>query len=381
MFSYPSAAKLHLGHWFNFAPADSYARFKSMNGYNVFHPMGFDAFGLPAENYAIKTGIHPNDSTVKNIESMKKQLEAIGATYDWNYTVETCMPDYYKWTQWIFEQLYKKGLAFKKKAPVNWCPSCNTVLANEQVEGGKCERCKSVVERRKLEQWFFKTTEYAQELLDGLKDLDWPESTKKVQENWIGRSEGALVKFKVENSDIEFNVFTTRPDTLYGVTYVVIAPEADIVNKITTPENKEAVENYKIEASKSSEIERMATDREKTGVFTGAYAINPVNNERVPIWIADYVLEDYGTGCVMAVPAHDERDHEFAKKFNLPIKQVITSKALENIDVQEKAFTDVSTGVLINSGDLDGLSVKDAQEKIYDSLKYRNIGGKKVNYK
>ena len=381
MFSYPSAAKLHLGHWFNFAPADSYARFKSMSGYNVFHPMGFDAFGLPAENYAIKTGIHPHDSTVKNIESMKKQLEAIGATYDWNYTVETCMPDYYKWTQWIFEQLYKKGLAFKKKAPVNWCPSCNTVLANEQVEGGKCERCKSVVERRKLEQWFFKTTEYAQELLDGLKDLNWPESTKKVQENWIGRSEGALVKFKVENSDIEFNVFTTRPDTLYGVTYVVIAPEADIVNKITTPENKEAVENYKIEASKSSEIERMATDREKTGVFTGAYAINPMNNERVPIWIADYVLEDYGTGCVMAVPAHDERDHEFAKKFNLPIKQVITSKALENIDVQEKAFTDVSTGVLINSGDLDGLSAKEAQEKIYDSLKYRNIGGKKVNYK
>ena len=381
MFSYPSAAKLHLGHWFNFAPADSYARFKSMSGYNVFHPMGFDAFGLPAENYAIKTGIHPHDSTVKNIESMKKQLEAIGATYDWNYTVETCMPDYYKWTQWIFEQLYKKGLAFKKKAPVNWCPSCNTVLANEQVEGGKCERCKTVVERRKLEQWFFKTTEYAQELLDGLKDLDWPESTKKVQENWIGRSEGALVKFKVDNSDIEFNVFTTRPDTLYGVTYVVIAPEADIVNKITTPENKEAVENYKIEASKSSEIERMATDREKTGVFTGAYAINPMNNEKVPIWIADYVLEDYGTGCVMAVPAHDERDHEFAKKYNLPIKQVITSKALENIDVQEKAFTDVATGVLINSGELDGLPVKEAQEKIYESLKYRNIGGKKVNYK
>ena len=381
MFSYPSAAKLHLGHWFNFAPADSYARFKSMNGYNVFHPMGFDAFGLPAENYAIKTGIHPHDSTVKNIESMKNQLEAIGATYDWNYTVETCMPDYYKWTQWIFEQLYKKGLAFKKKAPVNWCPSCNTVLANEQVEGGKCERCKSVVERRKLEQWFFRTTEYAQELLDGLEDLDWPESTKKVQENWIGRSEGALGRFKVDNPDIEFNVFTTRPDTLYGVTYVVIAPEADIVNKITTPENKEAVENYKIEASKSSEIERMATDREKTGVFTGAYAINPMNNEKVPIWIADYVLEDYGTGCVMAVPAHDERDHEFAKKYNLPIKQVITSKALENIDVQEKAFTDVSTGVLINSGELNGLSVKEAQERIYESLKYRNIGGKKINYK
>lgn len=401
MFSYPSAAKLHLGHWFNFAPADSYARFKSMRGYNVFHPMGFDAFGLPAENYAIKTGIHPHDSTTKNIESMKKQLEAIGATYDWNYTLETCMPDYYKWTQWIFEQLYKKGLAFKKKAPVNWCPSCNTVLANEQVEGGKCERCKSVVERRKLEQWFFKTTEYAQELLDDLKDLDWPESTKKVQENWIGRSEGALVKFKVENTDLDFTVFTTRADTLYGVTCVVIAPEAEIVNKLTTPENKEAVENYKLEASKSSEIERMATDREKTGVFTGSYAINPVNQERVPIWIADYVLEDYGTGCVMVVPAHDERDHEFAKKFNLPIRQVIApqcagevnveelnskesdGKAVDKkeIDVNEKAYTDVSDGVLINSGILNGLSVKDAQQKIFDYLEENKIGERKVNYK
>lgn len=381
MFSYPSAAKLHLGHWFNFAPADSYARFKSMRGYNVFHPMGFDAFGLPAENYAIKTGIHPHDSTTKNIESMKKQLEAIGATYDWNYTLETCMPDYYKWTQWIFEQLYKKGLSFKKKAPVNWCPSCNTVLANEQVEGGKCERCKAVVERRKLEQWFFKTTEYAQELLDDLKDLEWPESTKKVQENWIGRSEGALVKFKVENTDLDFTVFTTRADTLYGVTCVVIAPEAEIVNKLTTPENKEAVENYKLEASKSSEIERMATDREKTGVFTGSYAINPVNEERVPIWIADYVLEDYGTGCVMVVPAHDERDHEFAKKFNLPIKQVIAKQDGKEIDVNEKAYTDVSDGVLINSGILNGLSVKDAQQKIFDYLEENKIGERKVNYK
>jgi len=381
MFSYPSAAKLHLGHWFNFAPSDSYARFKSMQGYNVFHPMGFDAFGLPAENYAIKTGIHPDDSTKQNIESMKKQLEAIGATYDWDYTVETCMPDYYKWTQWIFQQLYKKGLAFKKKAPVNWCPSCNTVLANEQVEAGKCERCKATVERRKLEQWFFKTTEYAQELLDDLNKLDWPESTKKVQENWIGRSEGALVKFKVENTDLDFTVFTTRADTLYGVTYVVIAPEADIVNQITTPENKQAVENYKLEASKSSEIERMAADREKTGVFTGAYAINPVNGARVPIWIADYVLEDYGTGCVMAVPAHDDRDYEFAKKFNLPIVQVIDSAKGEEINLDEKAFTDVQTGVLVNSEILNGLSVKDAQQKIFKYLEDNKIGERKVNYK
>ena len=375
MFSYPSGAKLHLGHWFNFGPTDSYARFKAMKGYNVFHPMGFDAFGLPAENYAIKTGIHPKDSTEKNIATMKKQLEEMGATYDWDYSVETCTPEYYKWTQWIFEQLYKSGLAFKKKAPVNWCPSCNTVLANEQVEDGKCERCKSVVERKKLEQWFFKTTKYAQELLDDLEKIDWPESTKKVQQNWIGRSEGAEVKFKVADKDIEFTVYTTRPDTLYGVTYVVLAPESDIVNEITLPEYKQAVEEYKKQASLSTEIERMATDREKTGTFTGAYAINPVNGEKVPVWIADYVLEDYGTGCVMAVPAHDERDYEFAKKYNLPIKAIIDANGAE------LPYTSTEAGIMVNSQILDGLSVKDAKKKIIEHLEENKIGERKVNYK
>lgn len=375
MFSYPSGAKLHLGHWFNFGPTDSYARFKSMQGYNVFHPMGFDAFGLPAENYAIKTGIHPKDSTMKNIETMKNQLQEMGATYDWNYSVETCTPKYYKWTQWLFEQLYKAGLAYKKKAPVNWCPSCNTVLANEQVVEGTCERCKSVVERRKLEQWFFKTTEYAQQLLDDLEKIDWPESTKKVQQNWIGRSEGAEVKFKVDNSDVEFTVYTTRPDTLFGVTYVVLAPESDIVNQITLPEYKENVEAYKKQASLSSEIERMATDREKTGTFTGAYAINPVNGEKVPVWIADYVLEDYGTGCVMAVPAHDERDFEFAQKHNLPIKTVIEEEG------KELPITSVENGVMVNSELLNGLSVKEAKERIIQHLEENKIGARKVNYK
>lgn len=380
MFSYPSGAKLHLGHWFNFGPTDSYARFKQMQGYNVFHPMGFDAFGLPAENYAIKTGIHPKDSTMKNIETMKTQLEEMGATYDWDYTVETCAPEYYRWTQWIFQQLYKAGLAYKKKAPVNWCPSCNTVLANEQVIDGTCERCKSIVERKKLEQWFFKTTHYAQELLDGLKDIDWPESTKKVQENWIGRSEGAEVKFKVENTDIEFTVFTTRADTLFGVTCIVIAPESEMVEKITLPEYKENVKAYQKQASLSSEIERMSTDREKTGTFTGSYAINPVNGERVPIWIADYVLEDYGTGCVMVVPAHDERDFEFAKKFGFPIKQVIAP--IDGTDISlDKAYTDVNDGILINSDFLNGLTVKDAQQKIFDYLEKNKIGVRKVNYK
>lgn len=375
MFSYPSGAKLHLGHWFNFGPTDSYARFKSMQGYNVFHPMGFDAFGLPAENYAIKTGIHPKDSTMKNIDTMKKQLEEMGATYDWNYSVETCTPKYYKWTQWIFEQLYKAGLAYKKKAPVNWCPSCNTVLANEQVVDGTCERCKSIVERKKLEQWFFKTTKYAQELLDDLEKIDWPESTKKVQQNWIGRSEGAEVTFKVENTNIEFTVYTTRPDTLFGVTYVVLAPESDIVDKITLPEYKQNVEEYKKQASLSSEIERMSTDREKTGTFTGAYAINPVNGERVPVWIADYVLEDYGTGCVMAVPAHDERDFEFATKYNLPIKAIISA------DGESLPYTSTENGVMVNSDFLNGLAIKEAKKEIIKYLENNNIGTRKVNYK
>ena len=375
MFSYPSGAKLHLGHWFNYAPADSFARLKKMEGYNVFHPMGFDAFGLPAENYAIKTGIHPEESTKKNIKAMKHQLEEMGGSYDWNYTVETCMPDYYKWTQWIFIQLYKAGLAYKKEAPVNWCDSCKTVLANEQVINGKCERCGSEIKRRKLAQWFFKITKYAEELLQDLDKLDWPESTKKVQVNWIGKSEGSEIVFKCENNK-EITVFTTRPDTLNGVTYVVLAPESKLVQEITTEEYKENVKNYIEQTSKLSEIERLSTEKEKTGVFTGAYAINPINNEKVPIWIADYVLEDYGTGAVMAVPAHDERDYEFASKYGLPIKQVVNK---EDIDDIELPFTE--KGILINSGKYDGLSSEEAKKQITEDLALKGEGRKTVNYR
>lgn len=376
MFSYPSGAKLHLGHWFNYAPADTYARFKKMQGYNVFHPMGFDAFGLPAENYAIKTGIHPEDSTMKNIETMKRQLEEMGGSYDWDYSVETCMPDYYKWTQWIFTKLYEAGLAYKKEAPVNWCDSCKTVLANEQVIGGKCERCGSEVKRKKLAQWFFKITNYAEELLQDLEKLDWPESTKKVQYNWIGKSEGSEVIFRSEYNTFDITVFTTRVDTLNGVTYVVIAPESELVEKITTDENKEAVEKYIAETSKLSEIERLSTDKEKTGVFTGAYVINPINNTKIPVWIADYVLEDYGTGAVMAVPAHDTRDYEFATKYNLPIKEVVKSIKGEK---DELPFTDY--GILFNSGKYDGMTSKDAKSKITEDLSEKNQGKKTINYR
>ena len=376
MFSYPSGAKLHLGHWFNYAPADSYARFKKMQGYNVFHPMGFDAFGLPAENYAIKTGIHPEQSTLKNIETMKKQLEELGGSYDWDYSVQTCMPDYYKWTQWIFTKLYEAGLAYKKEAPVNWCDSCKTVLANEQVIGGKCERCGSEVKRKKLAQWFFKITNYAEELLQDLDKLDWPESTKKVQTNWIGKSEGSEVIFQSEDNSFDITVFTTRADTLNGVTYVVIAPESELVQRITTKDNIENVEKYIAETAKLSEIERLSTEKEKTGVFTGAYVINPINNEKIPVWIADYVLEDYGTGAVMAVPAHDTRDYEFATKYNLPIKEVVKSAKEEK---EELPFTDY--GILFNSGKYDGMTSKEAKSKITEDLSERNQGNKTINYR
>ena len=377
MFSYPSGAKLHLGHWFNYGPSDTFARFKNMQGYNVFHPMGFDAFGLPAENYAIKTGIHPEDSTKKNIETMKHQLEEMGGSYDWNYSVETCMPDYYKWTQWIFTKLYENGLAYKKEAPVNWCDNCKTVLANEQVIGGQCERCGTEVKRKKLAQWFFKITDYAEELLQGLDTLDWPESTKKVQVNWIGKSEGSEIKFQCEDKKHEITVFTTRPDTLCGVTYIVVAPESNLVQEITTEEYKQGVQNYIQETSKLTEIERLSTEKEKTGVFTGAYAINPINNEKVPIWIADYVLEDYGTGAVMAVPAHDTRDFDFATKYNLPIRQVIKSQNEdEHIELPYTTY-----GILINSDKYNGLTSNEAKKQITDDLNKEGKGNKTVNYR
>lgn len=377
MFSYPSGAKLHLGHWYNFGVTDTWARFKKMSGYNLFHPMGFDAFGLPAENYAIKTGIHPRISTEKNIATMEQQLKAIGGSWDWRHEVVTCREDYYKWTQWMFLQLYKHGLAYKKEAPVNWCPSCNTVLANEQVVSGECERCGSTVIRKKMSQWFFKITEYAEELLQDLDKLDWPEKTKILQRNWIGKSNGAYVDFKVKGHDESFTVFTTRADTLFGATYCVLAPEHELVDKITTREQEEAVRAYQLEAAKQSEIERTSTVKEKTGVFTGAYAINPVNGKEIPIWISDYVLASYGTGAIMAVPAHDERDYDFAKKFGLEIIQVLKGKEEENTD--DKAMT--GDGIHINSGFLDGLNKEEALNKMYDYLEEKGCGKKTTTYK
>ncbi|HYE84308.1 MAG TPA: leucine--tRNA ligase [Clostridia bacterium] len=376
MFSYPSGANLHVGHWYNYGPSDSWARMKRMQGYEVFHPMGFDAFGLPAENYAIKTGIHPKDSTMNNIATMEQQLREMGATFDWDYEVITCTPEYYKWNQWLFLKLYENGLAYRKEAPVNWCPKCNTVLANEQVIEGHCERCETEVIRRNLTQWFFKITAYAQELLDMVDGLDWPEKTKKIQKNWIGRSEGSEIEFKVEGTDLSFRTFTTRADTLMGVTYVVLAPEQELVDTITTPGQKETVEAYKDYARKVSEIERLSTTREKTGVFTGAYAIHPITGERVQIWIADYALATYGTGCVMAVPAHDERDFEFAEKFNLPIKRVIKGAG----DVDDK-LPFVEYGVLTNSGKFDGMTSEEARKKITEALAAEDKGELKVNYR
>ena len=376
MFSYPSGANLHIGHWYNYSLSDTYARFVRMSGFNLFHPMGFDAFGLPAENYAIKTGVHPQDSTEKNIKTMEVQLQEIGATYDWDYELVTSDPSYYKWTQWCFLKLYEKGLAYRKKAPVNWCPSCNTVLANEQVIEGECERCGSVVTRRHLTQWFFKITDYADRLLDSLPDLDWPEKTKLMQKNWIGKSTGGEVTFRLEGGQ-DFTVFTTRADTLFGCTYVVMSPEHPLLDKITTPDCRQAVEEYKDFAAKATEIDRLSTTREKTGVFTGAYAINPINGRKVPVWTADYVLATYGTGIVMAVPAHDERDFEFATKYELPIERVIKAKNEKTDD----SLPFVEYGVLLNSGDFDGQTTEEAKSSIIEHLKKDGRGDFKTNYR
>lgn len=372
MFSYPSGSKLHAGHWFNYGPTDSWARMKKLQGYNVFQPMGFDAFGLPAENFAIKTGIHPMDSTLKNIKTMEEQLKAMGAMFNWDHEVVTCDPDYYKWTQWLFLQLYKNGLAYRKKAPVNWCPSCMTVLANEQVVDGNCERCGTAVIKKDLTQWFFKITQYADELLDGLEELDWPEKTKAMQKHWVGRSYGSSVEFKVKDMDLNFEVFTTRVDTLFGVTYVVFAPENSLVDVLTTPENKEKVEAYIEQAKNQSEIDRQSLTREKTGVFTGSYAINPTNGREIPIYVGDYVLNTYGTGIVMAVPAHDERDFEFAKKYHLPIERVI-----EGGD----SLPYLEYGNMMNSGEFNGLKGDEAKNKVTKWLEERNHGSLKVNYR
>lgn len=376
MFSYPSGANLHVGHWYNYGPTDSYARFKKMQGYEVFQPMGFDAFGLPAENYAIKTGVHPKDSTEKNVATMEQQLRNMGAMFDWSAELKTCEENYYKWTQWLFLQLYKKGLAYRKEALVNWCPSCETVLANEQVIDGKCERCNDVVLRKDMTQWFFKITDYAEELLEDLDGLNWPEKTKLMQKNWIGKSTGCEINFECETGDT-ITVFTTRPDTVYGVNYIVLAPEHPLVEKLKEahPERAEAIDEYVRYAAEANDIERLSTAREKTGVNTGAYAIHPLTNKKVPVYLADYVLFSYGTGAVMAVAAHDERDYAFATKYGLPITQVIQKSGGETV----LPFCD--DGILVNSGEFDGLSGDEARDAIAVHLTKIGKGCKKVNYR
>ena len=378
MFSYPSGANLHIGHWWNYSLVDSWARMKKMQGFEVFQPMGFDAFGLPAENYAIKTGIHPQDSTRANIREMERQLRTLGGMFNWEHEIATCEPEYYRWNQWLFLQLYRNGLAYRKKAPVNWCPSCNTTLANEQVSSdGECDRCGSLIEKKQMTQWFFKITDYAQELLDCLPALDWPEKTKKIQENWIGRSSGTLVDFAVEGQEeLKITVFTTRVDTLYGVSYLVVAPEADVVETLTTPEQAAAVKAYQDEVKHLSEIERQSSVREKTGVFTGSYAIHPLTGARLPIWISDYVIASYGTGAVMAVPAHDERDIAVAQKFELPIQQV---NEPEDPELARENYVD--DGILVNSGEFSGEKSAEAREAITRHLDSLGRGQEKIMYR
>ena len=377
MFPYPSGERMHIGHWYNYGPLDTWARLKKMQGYNVFFPIGYDAFGLPAENFAIKHQIHPAVSTKQNIEYFRSQFKQIGSMIDWTSEFATSDPEYFKWTQWLFIKLYEKGLAYRKKAPVNWCPKCHTVLANEQVIEGHCERCESEVTRKDLTQWFFKITDYADRLLEGHKKLDWPAKTITMQKNWIGRSEGTEIIFTETKTGERLPVFTTRADTLFGVTYMVLAPEHPLVKKITTAENSQAVGDYQEQARKVSDIDRMSVVREKSGVFTGAYCINPINNIKVPIWIADYVLLTYGTGAVMAVPGHDQRDWEFATKFNLPIKPVIAPEA--DVDLSQQAYEDY--GVMINSEEFDGLSSEDGIKKVTAKLEKLDLGKNTVNYR
>lgn len=379
MFPYPSG-RLHMGHVRNYTITDVIARFKKMQGYNVLHPMGWDSFGLPAENAAIQKGVNPKDWTLKNISYMKEQLNNLGLMYDWDREVTTCLPDYYKWTQYLFQQFYKKGLAYKSEAAVNWCDKCGTVLANEQVIDGKCWRCDNIVEKKYLSQWFLKITDYAQELLDSIDKLDgWGENVKLMQKNWIGKSQGTIIDFKVKGEKkLSVKVYTTRPDTVYGVTYLVVAPEYKDIEKLTTEENKEAVETYRKNAKRLTEIERLSTAREKTGVKLGTYVINPFNGEEAPLYAADYALVEYGTGAVMAVPAHDERDFAFAKKYNLPLKVVIQNPENPS-DCKTEAFTD--DGILINSGEFDGLNNVEAKEKITQKATKEGYGNAQTQYR
>ena len=374
MFPYPSGAGLHAGHVEGYTATDIIARYKRMRGFNVLHPMGWDAFGLPAEQYAISTGNHPSIFTNENIKVFKGQLNNAGFSFDWDKEISTCDPKYYKWTQWIFKELYKDGLARKVDMPVNWCEELGTVLSNDEVIDGKSERGGYPVIRRNMSQWVIDMPAYAEKLLEGLEEIDWPESTKEMQRNWIGKSTGAKVTFKVDGTDKYFEVFTTRPDTLFGATYCVLSPEHSLVDEITKKDQKEEINNYKKISASKSELERTSLSKEKTGAFTGSYAINPVNNKKIPIWISDYVLSTYGTGAIMAVPAHDDRDYEFAKKYGLEIIQV-----LEGENIEEKAYT--GDGIHINSSFLDGLNKEEAIDKIIKYLEENNIGKKEVNYR
>jgi len=380
MFPYTSG-DLHIGHWYAMAPSDVHARFKRMQGYNVLHPMGFDAFGLPAENAAIERGIHPFTWTMQNVDNMRRQLKSMGAIYDWSREVVTCLPEYYKWTQWFFLKLYEAGLAYRGKAPVNWCPRCQTVLANEQVvSGGFCERCGAAVSRRDLEQWFFRITKYADELMEH-NGIDWPERIKIMQRNWVGKSQGTEISFALDHPGVEekeLRVFTTRPDTTFGVTFMVLAPEHPLVTVLTSPDKRAEVENYIAQSRSLSEIERLSTEKEKDGVFIGAYVINRLNGEKVPIWIADYVLLSYGTGAVMGVPAHDERDFAFAKKYNLPIRMVIAPPEWEGEELEE-AYTE--PGVMVNSAQFNGLSSEQGIEAVSAFLEEKGWGKRAVTYR
>lgn len=376
MFPYPSGNGLHVGHWRGYVLSDVWSRYQILHGYHVLHPMGWDAFGLPAENYAIQKKVHPRIATAENVKNFKRQLHDISAIYDWDKEVNTTDPNYYKWTQWIFLKMFENGLAYEKQMPINWCPSCKTGLANEEVKDGTCDRCGSTVTKKNLRQWMLKITAYAERLLNDLEGLEWPEKVKKMQADWIGKSYGAEIDFEIEGTDKKVKVFTTRPDTLYGATFMVLAPEHELVTDLVTDEQKAEAEKYVFDASTKSSVDRMA-DKDKTGVFLGRYAINPLNGEKLPVWISDYVLADYGTGAIMCVPAHDDRDFAFATQFNLPIVQVI-SKTGEAEQLTE-AYTE--EGIMVNSGEFDGIKSGEAKIAIPEYLEKQGIGSKTVNFK
>lgn len=377
MFPYPSGNGLHVGHWRGYVISDVWSRYKMLQGYYLIHPMGWDAFGLPAENYAIKKGVHPAKSTAENITNIKRQIGEIAAIYDWNMEVNTTDPEFYKWTQWIFIKMFKAGLAYEKEMPINWCPSCKTGLANEEVVNGCCERCGTEVTKKNLKQWMLKITKYADRLLNDLDKLDWPEKVKKMQAEWIGKSYGAEVDFKVDGIDKAIKIYTTRPDTLYGATFMVLAPEHIMAKELATKETRQEVEDYILKSSMKSNVDRLQ-DKEKTGVFTGSYAINPINGAKVPIWLSDYVLADYGTGAIMCVPAHDTRDFEFATKFKIPITQVISPDGKENSDLTE-AYTE--SGIVINSGEWNGMNSAELKKEAPEIIEQKGIGKKTTQYK